>query len=69
MIEVIAYDRLRKKVRVKVDSDDTVEILKVITLSWTFLHRLCRILMVENDCCADGDRLEEDCAEEMVHLV
>jgi hypothetical protein len=29
MIEVIANDRLGKKVRVKVDSDDTVETLKV----------------------------------------
>jgi hypothetical protein len=71
MIEVIANDRLGKKVRVKVDSDDTVEILKVPPLAVSVpLGRkqdrsvvvFCRELTVENDCGTDGDRLAEDCA-------
>jgi hypothetical protein len=37
MIEVIANDRLGKKVRVKVDSDDTVEVLKVMNDLWSSL--------------------------------
>jgi hypothetical protein len=39
MIEVIANDRLGKKVRVKVDSDDTVEVLKVMAVSLEFPRR------------------------------
>ena len=70
MIEVIANDRLGKKVRVKVDSDDTVEILKVLPLArlpspWAQDQSVivcCRELTVENDCSADGDGLAEDCA-------
>jgi hypothetical protein len=69
MIEVIANDRLGKKVRVKVDSDDTVETLKVLppTSTQTTLPRCLlsqfrwQTLMVENDRCTDRDGLAKDC--------
>jgi len=67
MIEVIANDRLGKKVRVKVDSDDTVETLKVppnatplffqdgdpVWMAWTLTD-------VENDRSTDRHRLAQD---------
>ena len=66
MIEVIANDRLGKKVRVKCDSEDTVGDLKVIPTSLTPLNSL---LIVETYCCTDGYRLAEDCSQEMVYIV
>jgi hypothetical protein len=69
MIEVIANDRLGKKVRVKCDSEDTVGDLKV--RPHTNLQGPLRRLTsgVEIDCCADGHGLEKDCAEEVVYFL
>jgi hypothetical protein len=62
MIEVIANDRLGKKVRIKCDSEDTVGDLKVAPSA-------CGSLTLETDCCADRDRVAQDCAEEVVYVL
>jgi len=51
-MEVIANDRLGKKVRIKCDSEDTVGDLKVV---YSTAQRVQWRLSVETDCCADGD--------------
>jgi hypothetical protein len=73
MIEVIANDRLGKKVRVKCDSEDTVGDLKVIiaapSLRRIYPHSLNNFLIAETYCGSDGYRLAEDCSQEMVYIV
>ena len=70
MIEVIANDRLGKKVRVKCDSEDTVGDLKVSpSFPESFSTPLRAALIVETYCRSDGYRLAEDCSQEMVYII